>query len=42
MKIFQTATIGSLNIKNRIVRSATYEGMCDEKYSTRCYLKERK
>ncbi len=29
MRLFQTGTINKLAIKNRIVRSATWEGMCD-------------
>jgi len=27
--LFKTGSIGSMKLKNRLVRSATWEGMCD-------------
>lgn len=28
--LFEPATVGKITLRNRIVRSATWEGMCDE------------
>ena len=30
MNVFQEANIGKLRLTNRIIRSATHEGLCDE------------
>jgi 2,4-dienoyl-CoA reductase-like NADH-dependent reductase (Old Yellow Enzyme family) len=29
MQVFETSSLSSIRMKNRILRSATHEGMCD-------------
>jgi 2,4-dienoyl-CoA reductase-like NADH-dependent reductase (Old Yellow Enzyme family) len=29
MQVFETSSLAGIRMKNRILRSATYEGMCD-------------